>query len=275
MKPGCRHLACMTLLVSLVPLACSAEGTDPLLAEGTEVPAEGEDLPVGDLDDADMKADGVWGHATECKDLPDYPVLEEPRIIIFINGLTLHLIDDASDYDKVFPVGVGAFNDNEGETTYGESLSYFPLAYTGSQEFELTPSTSTACKIWWRDSSTGNRLPVFAGLPFMSWWGNYGIHGPIDDYRAANGGSLRRGYVSHGCIRMEAEDVLELFVRTRGVPRVPVHVQREPERDAAGRRVDVPNRWFGAECEVDADCPYGGGICKPNPYSNRGFCTMR
>ena len=37
-------------------------------------------------------------------------------------------------------------------------------------------------------------IPVvwFAGLPFLSFYGNYAIHGPIDNYRAPNGGNLRR-----------------------------------------------------------------------------------
>ena len=275
MRHLCLHLASVVVALAATTLACSSEGGDPSLVEGTDVPAEGEDLPIGDLGDADMKADGVWGHATECKDLPDYPKLVQPRIIVSIDGLSLHLIDDVTGYDKVFPVGVGSMNHNEGETSYGESLSYFPLLHTNSQEFEIHPGGTTPCKIWWHDSSTGRRLPVFAGLPFLSWWGNYGIHGPIDNYRAENGGNLRRGYVSHGCIRMEAEHILELFVRIRGITTVPVHVQREPERDVDGRRVDVPDTWFGAECEVDEDCAYEGGLCKINGYGGRGFCTMR
>jgi len=131
------------------------------------------------------------------------------------------------------------------------------------------------CKTWWTDPDTGARSPVFAGLPFMPFYGGYALHGPIDNYRAPNGGSLRRGFVSHGCVRMEAADVLELYARIRGVPSVPVHVQREPERDAAGRRVDVSGRWIGSECQVDSDCNYAGGTCKRNPYSARGFCTAR
>lgn len=59
---------------------------------------------------------------------------------------------------------------------------------------------------------------------------------PIDNYRAPSGGNLRRGYVSHGCIRMEAAGVLEVYARIRGVGSVPVHVQRAPERE--GERVD-------------------------------------
>jgi hypothetical protein len=108
----------------------------------------------------------------------------------------------------------------------------------------------------------------------MSWSGSYAIHGPIDNFRAQNGGNLRRGYVSHGCIRMESADVLEVYARVKNHPQVPVWVQREPERTPV-KEVDVTPPWIGAECNVDADCPYAGGFCKENPYSERGFCSAR
>jgi hypothetical protein len=56
---------------------------------------------------------------------------------------------------------------------------------------------------------------------------------------------------------------------------VPVHVQREPERDANDRRIDVPEPWIGAECETDAECGFANGFCQPNPYAHRGFCSAR
>ena len=80
--------------------------------------------------------------------------------------------------------------------------------------------------------------------------GNYAIHGPIDNYRAANGGNLRRGYVSHGCVRMAAADVLEVYARIKGVASVPVHVQREPERTAVYPAMGLggSNRtWIGLQ----------------------------
>jgi hypothetical protein len=112
-------------------------------------------------------------------------------------------------------------------------------------------------------------------MPFLSWSGSYGIHGPIDNYRATNGGTLRRGYVSHGCIRMAGADILELYARIKGVASIPVRVQREAERTAAGTRVDVASRWIGAECRADADCGYTAGFCKMNGWSGRGFCSAR
>jgi len=265
----------LVALLSWLPAGCADEDpTAEIPEEGTEL--GDEDMPLGDLGADDAKADGVWGAATTCKAIPDLPRLQSPRITISLDGLTLRLTDTISGYDKVFPIGPGAQDTKDTSITYGESLSYFPIIRYGKQDFEIRPATTTPCKIWYTDSATGQRLPVFAGLPFLSWSGNYAIHGPVDNYRAANGGNLRRGYVSHGCIRMEAADVLELYARVRGVARVPVHVQREPERLADGTRVDVPaaDRWFGSECDADADCGFVGGFCQPNPYGGRGYCTQ-
>ncbi|MDB4965880.1 MAG: hypothetical protein JWN44_1569 [Myxococcales bacterium] len=232
------------------------------------------DLPVGDQLADDGKADGSWGSALTCKPLPAVPTLTAPRIFISLDGLTLHLVDAATGYDRVFPVGPGAINHNVGETSYGESLSMYPVLVTGQHEFAITPSSIQPCKFWWTDPETGKKQPVFAGLPFLSWYGNYAIHGPIDNFRAPNGGALRRGYVSHGCIRMEAADILEVYGRIKGLLRVPVHVQKEPERTSDGARVDVPSPWIGAECRTDGDCAMSGAFCHPNAASGRGFCTV-
>src|SRR5262249_36615774 len=110
---------------------------------------------------------------------------------------------------------------------------------------------------------------------FMSWSGSYAIHGPIDNFTASNGGNLRRGFVSHGCVRLEAADILEVYARVHSAPSVPVHVQREPERRADGSRGDPSPAWIGGECATDADCPFANGFCKENPYSDRGFCSAR
>jgi L,D-transpeptidase catalytic domain len=232
------------------------------------------DLPLGDQLPDDEKADGTWGSALTCKTLPGLPALKAPRIVISVDGLTLHLTDAATGYDKVFAVGPGAINHNPGETSFGESLTMYPVLATGQREFAITPSSIQPCKFWWTDPETGKRQPVFAGLPFLSFYGNFAIHGPIDNFRAPNGGSLRRGYVSHGCVRMEAADILEVYARIKGLKKVPVHVQKEAERWTDGRRVDVPSPWIGAECTRDADCNLSGAFCHPNPATGRGFCTV-
>ena len=234
-----------------------------------------DNLPLGDLSAADSKADGEWGAALTCKVAPDLPVLPSPRIVLSLHGLTLRLVDETAGFDKVFAIGAGVINPDPTQATFNESLSYYPVVATGQHEFAITPDSIDPCATWWTDPATGERLPVFAGLPFMSWYGSYGIHGPIDNFRAPNGGNLRRGFVSHGCIRMEAADVLEVYARIKGVPRVPVHVQREAERDANGRRRDVPQPWIGSECQSDADCGFTNGFCHANPYVGRGFCSAR
>jgi hypothetical protein len=256
------------LLLTFVAGACGA----PEPAAPT-VP----DLPLGDQLPDDLKADGTWGAALTCKPAPNLPSLQNPRITISLDGLTLHLVDAATGYDKVFPVGVGAIEDNQSDAGYRESKSYYPIIETGSNDFTLRAADIQPCKTWWTDPDTGKKQPVFAGLPFMPWHGGYAIHGPIDNFRAPNGGNLRRGFVSHGCVRMEAADVLEIYARVRHVTStpVPVHVQREPERDSSGARVDLPARWVGAECASDGDCNFTNGFCKPNAYSLRGFCSAR
>jgi hypothetical protein len=232
------------------------------------------DLPLGDRLAQD-KADGNWGYALTCKPVPDFPRLQSPEITLSLYGLTLRLTDRATGFEKVFPVGVGAINTKTTEATYGETMSYYPVIATGKNTFALRTANIQPCKTWWTDPETGERSPVFAGLPFMPFYGGYAIHGPIDNFRAANGGNLRRGFVSHGCIRMESADVLEVYSRIRGVASVPVRLQREPERLSSGRRVDVAQKWVGAECGSDSDCNYTGGFCKRNRYSGRGFCSAR
>jgi hypothetical protein len=247
-----------TLLATLVLGACA--GQDP-------EPAAEVDLPLGD-EPENLKEDGTWGSALTCKTIPNLPALPHPEITISLEGLTLHLVDKSVGYDNVFPVGPGHIED-------GESLSYWPISAYKTHQFWIRPSTSVACKFWWTDPDTGQKSPVFAGLPFMSWSGSYAIHGPIDNFTAPNGGNLRRGFVSHGCVRLEAADILEVYARVHSSAQVPVWVQREPERRADGTRVDVSPRWIGAECANDTDCPYTNGFCHENPYSERGFCSAR
>ena len=51
-----------------------------------------------------------------------------------------------------------------------------PLPTIPTYDFVIKPSTTQPCKFWWTDPATG-QLPVFAGLPFLSWSGSYAIHG--------------------------------------------------------------------------------------------------
>jgi hypothetical protein len=261
-----------SLLLAL-SFAAAACGVLPPAAAPDDSPAGGDDLPLGDRLADDMKLDGNWGAALTCKAIPSLPTLPNPEIVVSLKGLTVHLVDRTVGFDKVFPAGVGQIDTDEASSTFGDTLSAYPVVATGKTTFTLRARDIQPCKTWWTDPETGEKSPVFAGLPFMPFFGGYALHGPIDNFRAPNGGTLRRGFVSHGCIRMEAADVLELYARIRGVASIPVRIEREPERDASGRRVDVASRWIGAECTADADCNYAGGLCKRNPWSQRGFCT--
>jgi hypothetical protein len=264
----------IVLSLSLAVLSAVAAACGPSDDAAASDPAA-DDLPVGDLSAGDLKADGNWGAALTCKPIPELPPLVAPRIVVSIDGLTLHLTDDATGYDKVFPIGPGAIEHDERALEYGESHTMYPVLATGQHDFTLRPAQASSCKTWWTDPDTGQKLPVFAGLPFMPFYGGYAIHGPIDNYRAANGGNLRRGYVSHGCVRMEAADVLEVYGRIRKAKTVPVHVQREPERRADGTRVELSPAWLGAECDGDGDCDFAGGFCHENAIGGRGFCSAR
>ncbi len=262
-------LCSLSILTALAACAADDSSMDPSDDEA------GGDLPLGDVSADDMKADGNWGAALTCKPLPNLPRLVSPKITVSIDGLTLRLTDPATGYDKVFPVGVGKVETDPNSGQFRESLSYYPIARYAKNDFQITPSTIQPCKTWWTDPENGERTPVFAGLPFLSFSGSYAIHGPIDNYRAANGGNLRRGYVSHGCIRMESADVLEVYARIKGLAKVPVHVQREPETTVERTKVDVPQKWIGAQCTTNTDCNYTGGFCAVNKLTQRGFCSAR
>ncbi len=269
-----QRLAILLATPSLILAACAGVEDDAR----PRAPGGEADLPLGDVDDSTalaLASSSQWGSALTCKTIPNLPALPNPQITISLQGLTLHLVDTTVGYDKVFPIGPGKIDTDATSTTLGESLSYWPVKAYKTQSFAIKPSTSTACKFWWTDPDTGQQSPVFAGLPFMSWSGSYAIHGPIDNFTAPNGGNLRRGFVSHGCVRLEAADILEVYARVHSAASVPVHVQREPERRADGTRVDVAPAWIGAECSTDADCAFANGFCHANPYSERGFCSAR
>jgi hypothetical protein len=234
------------------------------------------DLPLGEAP-ADLGKADSWGYATTCKAIPTRAPLAAPRIVVSLKGLTLHLVDDASGLSRVYPIGPGAINSHQGELTSGRSLTMYPLLATKRKSFTIKTALVNPCKIWWTDPETGKRSPVFAGMPFIPWYGSYGLHGPITGFTAANGGQLQRGYVSHGCVRMESADVLELWAHIKHLREVPITVEEEVERAPSGLAVDIPQRWLLSECASDADCNFAGGLClgKRAATGGRGFCGAR
>lgn len=248
-----------------------------------EAPEGYSEIGLGEVED--LKEDGNWGAATTCKPIPSLTPLKDPMIVVSLDGLTLHLVDRQGTYDKVFMIGPGAIEKGKSLTPVSTGLSSglfyartdMPKGVDGSTPAGQTWSWNYSCKIWWKDDS-GKQLPVFAGLPFIRLEGPptlaYGIHGPIDRYTEANGGTLRRGYVSHGCVRMQAADLVEVYALIQG-KKTPVRIQQAVERNANDRAIDIAEKWIGSECQVDADCNFTGGLCHSNSYSGRKFCTTR
>jgi hypothetical protein len=258
------------LIGSLIP-AAMALGCQPFPDDPLALLEEGEDLPLGEM--SDTKTDGNWGHALTCKDIPVREALADPRITISVDGMTIHLQDQATGFSKVYPIGVGEINPRSGQVSSGESLTLYPVLRTKKNDFTIKTATINSCRKWWTDPSSGKRIPVFAGLPFIRFYGAFGIHGPISRYTEKNGGALKRGYVSHGCVRMEALDVAELWAYIKDTSEVPVRVQKAVERRVDGSAVDIPQKWILSECQSDSDCNFEGGICKASPASGRSFCT--
>ncbi|MCA9488348.1 MAG: L,D-transpeptidase [Myxococcales bacterium] len=271
-------LAALTVFPACDEAASSTIYTSEPVAEPSH-----DDLPLGPVED--MKEDGVFGHATECKAIPYVEPLRDPAITVSLDGLTLHLVDRAGTYDRVFPIGPGQIKDGLSltpvSTGRADQLFYTRTDVAPVDDVPVKSQAKWAwnyrCRMWWTDEA-GQKAPVFAGLPFIRLEGpsssGYGIHGPIDHYTDATGGSLRRGYVSHGCMRMEAADVMEVWGRIQG-HRTPVRIQQAVERREDDRAVDVGATWMMTECRADADCGFSGGFCKKNAYSERGFCTQR
>jgi len=263
----------------LLIVACGPQTQEPPDDETPIDDTPVAELGLGELDDQGVKADG-WGAALNCKPIPDLPALADPEIIVSLDGLTLHLRDRAGTYDKVFPVGVGSI-DSKGRSYTPSSTGLATGVFTTGRDTREVPDSGWGwyypCRIWWTDTDTGGKKPVFAGLPFIRLEGPpssaYAIHGPVDAFSRPDGGTLRRGYVSHGCVRMAAADIVEVYARIKGKARTPVRVQQEPERDPFGKLVDVPEKWIGQECTRDADCNYTGGKCALNGYG-RGMCTQ-
>lgn len=264
-------------LLSLVALAACDER-----APEEQPPEDFAELGLGNVEE--MKDDGNWGAATTCKPIPNLTPLRDPMIVISLDGLTLHLFDRQGTYDKVFPIGPGAIENGKSltpvSTSRADGLFYtrtdLSRGVDGPTPSQQVWSWNYSCRMWWKDES-GKQIPVFAGLPFIRLEGPgstaYGIHGPIDKFTQPNGGTLRRGYVSHGCVRMDAADVVEVYALIQG-KKTPVRIQQATER-VNDRAVDIPAKWIGQECQVDADCNFAGGFCHANAYSGRGFCSAR
>jgi lipoprotein-anchoring transpeptidase ErfK/SrfK len=151
-----------------------------------------------------------------------------PEIIVSLDGLTVHFFDRATGFQRVYPAGVGV-------KVNGKSIT--PVGHFASGANAADP--------WWYVARR-NVPDYFGGFPFLRLTARnrdgantYALHGPITAV-------LQRGYVSHGCVRMQPDDVIRVFWMVKRHPSTPVTIQREVERDAAGNVVDVgrtPRLW--------------------------------
>lgn len=90
----------------------------------------------------------------------------------------------------------------------------YPIAATVAGPFdqpkEMVTDLKTAESIearWWSNKWNDE----FGGFPFLLIeWSGVAFHGPITNFSPMDVWYLRRGYVSHGCHRMDSSDLLEM-----------------------------------------------------------------
>jgi hypothetical protein len=231
-----------TLLASVASLASIA-----FLSIGCAAPDEEIDDPEAGMgyEGVDDSPDTVMDDGKS--DLPRYatptdlPTLVNPEIIVSLDGLTVHLFDRETGFQAVYPAGVGVKNSR------GNSI-------TPTGHFASGPETADT---WWYVARRTNP-DYFGGFPFLRLTAEnsdgantYALHGPITE-------KLIRGYVSHGCVRMASQNIIDLFWMVKTHPDTPVTIQKEVERDAAGNKVDVgktPALWG-----VDDEIQYGASV---------------
>lgn len=220
----------LPLLISLLFTAgasCSTEPGEEELGEGLTYDEQHPDQ------DFNPKADQVRQY-----EVPDWvreTELVAPEIRVSLDGLSVHLFDRETGLSRVYPTGPGALGQSSG-------LSVTPTGF-----FATSPDASSS---WWNISERF-APDYFGGFPFLRLTAHnsrgentYGIHGPIT-YSCtievdgpcplyAREWFLVQNYVSHGCMRMRAQDIVELFYLIRGHASVPVTIQREMEIDPQG-----------------------------------------
>jgi tetratricopeptide (TPR) repeat protein len=184
------------------------------------------------------------------------PLLERPEIILSLATRTIHLFDRVTGFSAIYPAAPGMLD------AQGNSETPTGFFTTGGDLDDP-----------WFYMERRYVLDWFGGFPFLRLTARneagqhtFGLHGPIT-FTCPDGAEtcgqrqrrwfLENGYPSHGCVRMQAEDIIELFWSVREHPRVPVAIIGEPERDAAGELVDLgaePELWREGEAIDYAEC---------------------
>ncbi|MBS2025113.1 MAG: L,D-transpeptidase [Deltaproteobacteria bacterium] len=271
---------------TLTLLATAALAASLACGEGSQYTTDTDESELNEpLGSVQNVTSGQWGAATTCKAIPA-PIaqIKDPVIDISLDGLTLHLYDRQGTFSKVYPIGPGHIENGKSLTPIGHFTSGPADTTAGATDNPAVVGGSPwswwyRCKIWWQDQEDPDKKwqPVYAGLPLIRLKGaptlGYAIHGPIDGYSMAAGGALRRAFVSHGCIRMQAADILEVYSLIHGHGNVPINIQRAPERDENGKAIDLAQKRLGSECDSNADCNFAGGVCHANAYGHN-FCTV-
>jgi lipoprotein-anchoring transpeptidase ErfK/SrfK len=198
-------------------------------------------------------------------EIPSYlPKLIAPHIIVSLEGLSIELRDEASGFEKVYPTGVGARGSS--------GKSYTPVG-----EFNIGDDPSNG---WWFYKRR-YRPTYFGGWPFLRLTAvnsrnqnTYGLHGPIT-------AELIRGFVSHGCMRMQPDDLLELFYIVINHPGAPVTIQEAVRVRDDGSVVDVtPPEWdqvatYRARMEAcEEDELEDGATLEPGLHAGLGLCDL-
>lgn len=224
------HLLALATLALLSACDAPDETPEQLVGEGLAYDSENPGI------DFSPKADQFSQYA-----VPDWVLdaeLKQPEIRISLDGLSVHLFDRGSDLSRVYPTGPGVLN------RLGNSVT--PVG------FFATASDSTN---WWWNISQRFSPAYFGGFPFLRLTthnsrgeNTYGLHGPIT-YACAGGGKrcslsnrywyLVHDYVSHGCLRMDEADIVELFYLIKGHESVPVTIQKRVELDVEGNAIEV------------------------------------
>lgn len=218
-----------------------------------------------DEENPDADIEGVGKADTpHTYDVPEeLPDLARPEIVVSLETRTVHLFDRVTGFSAVYPTGPGVLGSD------GTSI-------TPSGFYETGPDNTDG----WYYVERRYAPDYFGGFPFLrltipnsKGYHTYGFHGPIS-YSCPEGGSacdiedrewfLRHDYVSHGCMRMDVDDIVELFWSVREFESVPVAIIDGTELDADGNPVDLgstPTLFKPGESIPYAECG-----SRPDPY---------
>lgn len=144
-----------------------------------------------------------------------FDTTESSDVVINDNRKLAELLSPANS-QRLFKKHLGRnYTESKDREGYVGTLNFvYPIAATVEGPFDQPKEQVTDMKTaesiearWWSDKWKDE----FGGFPFMLIeWSGVAFHGPITNYSPMDVWYLRRGYVSHGCHRMDSSDILEL-----------------------------------------------------------------